>query len=99
MLSAQGAPPLKPDFARRMELKARLEKGANSKKRSIDLVRPTYAAAPKAGGIKPKKGKGNVMLHHLFSAQQQLVIDMIHAGKSVFFTGSAGTGKSVRRAL
>lgn len=86
---------MNPDFARRMETKARLNKESNSKKRPIDLIKPSYAAAPKAGGLKAKKGRVEAMLQH-FSPQQQIVVDMIQAGKSVFFTGSAGTGKSVR---
>lgn len=94
MVSAHGVK-MNPDFARRMETKARLSKESNSKKRPIDLIKPTYAAAPKAGGLKAKKGRVEAMLQH-FSPQQQIVVDMIQAGKSVFFTGSAGTGKSVR---
>lgn len=90
---------MKAEFARRLEARAQIEKDANSKKRGIDLIRPTYAAAPKAGGMKHVKKNKGAHTRYPFSPQQQMVVDMVSAGKSVFFTGSAGTGKSVRKPL
>lgn len=96
--SAHGAPPMKADFARRLQAKAQIEKDASSKKRAIDLIRPSYTAAPKQGGPQhaKKKNKNAVVSTYTFSPQQRMVLDVVIAGQSVFFTGCAGTGKSVR---
>lgn len=63
---------------------------SRGKKRAADAVE-----APRMQPVGRKSTTGSEVAKVFLSAEQRGVIDLLKTGKSVFFTGSAGTGKSV----
>ena len=63
----------------------------NSKKQKLDPKVPKYLTMSKINGVSPSKILAKSVT---LTREQNQILEMIKKGRSVFFTGSAGTGKS-----